>query len=680
MLAVIAGGFAPNASNAADCGFKLETQDTAWTFSAAAGATYSRYLYIVNTSSGGMTINISTSCDAFTVNQTTVQLGAGDSTHILITFSPAKTATTTVYCTLKVTKSGSDCSNTLSLIGTITTNSGGHDKVLSLTPTSYNFGPMVAGQDSCHPFYLVNYTGATVTVTGLTLVGDSKDFKISSSSTPSFTIDSGGYYRFEVCYIGDSLITKAFDSLKVTYQYNGANYNDYALLTGYTARPSSTDLVADPHEFTFGSVKVGTDSCRTVTIKNTSNNTVSNFHITGCNSDVFSVTNLSQIKSLVPGESISLTVCFKPSTAGMQASCVWTLNYTDSTTTLNGAVTVYFSGSSPAANTSCISFDLGSAYKDPVVLGASATRTLELINNTNHSITVTGDSLGCEDIHAFTVEQSQFPLTIPAYDSVGLKYVFTPYATTNGNPKQGYASCLLLWLRGDSLNCTYAERGIYGFSLHDSDHHSTDSVVRPLFPTEPRIVAIESFGTQPTKTFYFYNNLGIDVTVNSVSLKDGQYFAVQSTNPATPFLLHPNSQMSVTIVYTATDKAVHHDTLLFTTTHSIVQSGGFELQGVQAATSGVKAEIPSGVSITLAPNPMTSSITATIGGVTSATVEVYDILGTLLTSAPVMNIWRWNATSSTGEHVSNGSYFVRINGVSNDGIPFVTTKRIIVTN
>ena len=77
---------------------------------------------------------------------------------------------------------------------------------------------------------------------------------------------------------------------------------------------------------------------------------------------------------------------------------------------------------------------------------------------------------------------------------------------------------------------------------------------------------------------------------------------------------------------------------------------------------------------------MTTNVTANLTGVRSANVEVYDILGSPIYSTSVATQWTWNATTSNGSRVAAGAYIVRFNGVTNEGVTFVTSKQIVVKN
>ncbi|MFI5263727.1 MAG: T9SS type A sorting domain-containing protein, partial [Candidatus Kapaibacterium sp.] len=203
--------------------------------------------------------------------------------------------------------------------------------------------------------------------------------------------------------------------------------------------------------------------------------------------------------------------------------------------------------------------------------------------------------------------------------------------------------------------------------------NTTDTVVRPLFPTEPRTLGLEGNGATVSTTFYFSNNLNVDCTVNKVYLASGIYFKISSTNPSpTPFVLHPGDNLSVVVTYTATDNHVHHDSLMIDANHNL-KAQGFELQGVQVAAK-VPNALPSGVAINVSPNPASTYLTVNMAGIRSADIQVIDLLGNIVSSAKSSTIWKWNASSADA-----GSYIVRISGESTSGEQFVASKRVIVS-
>ncbi|MBS1903337.1 MAG: choice-of-anchor D domain-containing protein [Bacteroidetes bacterium] len=685
-------------SSKADCAYSLSTADSAWSFSANAGSEQTRTFWVTNTGSTTITLEISLSgTDAFSVTPHIDTLAAGDSVQITVVFHPGSGASagSSVHGTITISKVGSDCRKTLGLVGKVTGSNGGgnggHDAVVIFDPGKWSFGALAQGADSCHTFTLINWTGKTIVLTGWSMLHD-RGFSVDPSFTDNVTLDSGETKQFTVCYTSDSSRHEVVDSLDVTWHYDGQNdthHTDLAVTAAYKKTDSgnggggtSDGLVADPGEYSFGALAAGASACKDIVITNHSSS--QSIVITGwtsCDGQQFSLRpSFSGNDTLAPGSSITITMCYTASSTAGSAKCNLTVNYTIGSATKQ--LVVGFGATSQGSNNSgdaCLRTEQTAGYKDPIVIGASANRALQLINKTGADITITNDSVACEDARAFTLTSS-LPITVPAHGTANLNYTFTPFALNNGDPKGVYSGCVIFWLSGDSITCHEAKGTLVGFAVHDADTHTNDTVIRELYPNEPRVISIESHGDRPTKTFTFTNNLTVDVTVNGVTLKNGTYFQIQSTTPATtPFVLHPSDNMTVTVIYTANDKDVHYDTLVINSTHNLLGTG-FQLQGVRAATSSVRAEIPSGVTISLTPNPMSSRLVATVTGTTSATIEVYDMLGKQLTSSATTGTWVWNATTDAGARVASGSYIVRISGVSTDGIPFVTSKRVVVTN
>src|SRR5690242_11723846 len=78
----------------AECGFTISTRDTSWVFSATAGTTQSRNLYVVNTTDSTITVNAAiTGSTRFELNHSEFTIHAGDTAVVVITFQPPQGAT-----------------------------------------------------------------------------------------------------------------------------------------------------------------------------------------------------------------------------------------------------------------------------------------------------------------------------------------------------------------------------------------------------------------------------------------------------------------------------------------------------------------------------------------------------------------------------------------------------------
>ncbi len=542
-------------------------------------------------------------------------------------------------------------------------------RYLTVTNTSDGDITFVARLDgseafSVSPAHETLHKGDTATIAITFKPGANSTGTLSSTLTVS--VDGGDCHK----------ILKLSGTVKATTGGGGGDHID--------------SLIADPGTFSFGEIAAGTTVCKTVHVvnKNAVAIVISSWHI--CDNGLFTASSdIALPFTLAAGASTTFSICFTPDSIHKEASCSLTVNYSIPSKNVDGKVlTVTFSGSLKGTTNgggtttmSCLRTEQGDGFRDPILLGTSADRNLILINNTGASITVTSDSLGCEDKAAFALT-SQLPMTIAAHSTAKFTYTFTPFARANGEVQKTFNACVIFRAEGDSMKCDgqYVVGKLIGYSNQDVAKHTDDTVARPLFPEEKRTLALESHGEIATKTFTFTNNLTVDATVKSISLQSGQYFAITSTNPTpTPFVLHPNDVLTVTLSYTANDKAVHTDKLIIDADHALA-ANEFDLQGVNSATASVRNAVPAGVEIAISPNPMTTNLTANLTGVRSANVEVYDILGAKMFSTSVANQWIWNATTTNGARIAAGSYIVRFSGVTNDGVAFVTSKQVIVAN
>ncbi len=664
-------------AKAADCGFSLSSNDLTWTFNAVPGALQTRTLIITNTSTGSLVLNLSiTGSEAFTVDPKHITLKSGDTVSVSISFKPGLTASGVLTSTLSIAKDGSDCHQSLGLSGTVTINHTGGD-VLVADPHEFSFGALEAGHDSCRYITVTNTTKSTVIITSWTRC-DNADFSITPSFDGNDTLAAGATVHFKVCYKANTAHLQATCSITLHYLELDP-LSDGQIVINFGGSVHSTNgggdaiVVADPHEFTFGTVDAGATLCHDVVVKNKSTAAVIIMNWALCDNKDFSVTPGFDHHSdtLAGGASMTFKICYTPHEVNLQETCHLTVNYQSTNPAGSGSVVINFGGNS-VTNTphdsSCLRTEQGENFHDAIVVGGTADHTLYLINNSSNAITVNSATITGTDAGVFSIS-STLPIIVPANSkNTTLMYTFAP--TTNS--KVEFTAMVSLVLSGDNLSCHSADGHLIGYIVHNSN--STDSVVRPLFPTEHRTLGIEgSANRKASMSFYFTNNLTVDCTVNKIYLADGTYFTISSTNPTpTPFVLHPGDNLTVVVTYTATDNAVHHDHLMIDANHNL-QSQDFDLQGLNVAAS-VPNALPAGVAINVSPNPASSYVLVNMAGIRSADIHVIDLLGNIQSSAKANTTWKWDASNFV-----SGSYIVRIAGMSATGEQFIASKRIIVS-
>ena len=662
-------------AQAADCGFTLSSNDLTWSFTANAGASQSRSLVITNTSGASLTLKIGISgTDAFSVNHSDLTLAAGDTATITITFHPGLTATGTITGTLTVAKANSDCHQSLGLSGTV--NVTQHGDVIVADPHEYNFGTLALGSDSCKYFTVTNTTKSTVIITSWTRC-DNADFNISASFDGKDTLAAGATANFKVCYTPNSAHLQSSCSITVHYlDLDPLSDGQIVInLSGSVHANNGGDaiIVADPHEYGFGTVEFGTSACKDFVVTNKSKNAVILRNWSKCDNTDFTVTpGFTVADTLAAGASMTFTVCYKPHEAGISGTCSLVISYLQPDPLSDGSITISMGGNSGTDtthhNTICLKTEQGQNYHDAIVVGGTADHTLYLINSGATAITVNSATISGTDAGVFSIS-STLPIVVPANSSnTTLTYTFAP--TTN--TKIEFTAAVTLGLSGDNLSCKSVDGHLIGYIVHNSNN--VDTVVRPLFPTEKRTLAVEGSANKAASVnFYFTNNLQVDCTVNKIYMADGTYFTISSTNPTpTPFVLHPGANLTVVVTYTATDNLVHHDQLMVDANHNL-QAQAFDMQGLNLAAS-VPNALPMGVAINVSPNPASSYVKVDMAGINAANIQVIDLLGNIISTAKANTSWKWDATNFV-----SGSYIVRIAGTSTTGEQFVASKRIIVS-
>jgi hypothetical protein len=218
---------------------------------------------------------------------------------------------------------------------------------------------------------------------------------------------------------------------------------------------------------------------------------------------------------------------------------------------------------------------------------------------------------------------------------------------------------------------------------HHADNDTTavtDTNAHTLFNGGNESITVKSHGAGANIVLTFTNNLRTSVTVSNMALASGRYFTIISGAPSkrNPVKLPPGGSISLKVAFNAADYIVHTDQLVVAT-NSASATNTIALQGVQIASASVSNSLPSGVTITALPNPMTSRLKVDLSGVNSAAVVIYDISGkTVLSTSITSSEWIWNGTASDGSMLVAGTYIVRLNGTSTEGAPFVTTQKIIL--
>jgi hypothetical protein len=249
---------------------------------------------------------------AQTNNCTVAVIRPGQSCTINVTFTPAATGTRTA--SLSITDNGGGSPQTVSVTGT-GTSSG--NPVVTLAPTSLNFGKQVLGISSAaQPVTLTNTGTAVLNLTSIAIAGtDPADF--SETNNCGTTVAANASCTINVTFDPTMGGTRT-GTVSVTDNASGSPQT--VTLTG-----TGTAVQLVPASLTFASQTVGTTSpAQTVTATNVSSKaiiSITSIAVTGANAGDFAQTNNCG-SSIKPLASCTISVTFTPTAKGSRAASV----------------------------------------------------------------------------------------------------------------------------------------------------------------------------------------------------------------------------------------------------------------------------------------------------------------------------------------------------------------------
>jgi hypothetical protein len=135
----------------------------------------------------------------------------------------------------------------------------------------------------------------------------------------------------------------------------------------------------------------------------------------------------------------------------------------------------------------------------------------------------------------------------------------------------------------------------------------------------------------------------------------------------------------VDVLFSATNNGYFIDTLTIVTEHGLIPQT-FLLKAVrtEGLPSSVKAVSKSEPFLTIAPNPATNSVVTCTASTGTKKITIFDALGNLVAQKEQSPEWIWTTVNTTGTPVPSGVYFIRAEGETDNGKPFVVSKKLII--
>jgi hypothetical protein len=233
-------------------------------------------------------------------------LAAGQHVALNITFTPATTGS--------FTGSVAVVSNVTNPPATISLSGKGVQPKISVVPSSVSFGSVPVGVTNTQTLTLSNpgsadlsVTQATVKGAGFTLNGLALPLSIAPGHSSAFTV------RFTPAAVGS-----VSGSLSI---FSNAPNSLTTVALGGGGAASTLHLSANPALLSFGSINVGSNATKTVTLSNTGNAqvSVSGIKVSGSS---FRVSGVAVPFTLAAGQSANFTVEFAPAISGNSAGSV----------------------------------------------------------------------------------------------------------------------------------------------------------------------------------------------------------------------------------------------------------------------------------------------------------------------------------------------------------------------
>ena len=249
---------------------------------------------ITATADGTASVTISqwsVSGSAFSVSSPSVPLtlSAGQSATLVI--AADLQATGTVLQTLSI---ASNATNSPSSVGLMATGVAPPSAVLSLSPSSFDFGSVAVGNSSTKSVAISNLGNASMTVSQINVTGGV--YTVSGVTLP-LTVAAGATSSIVAKFAPSA--TGAVSG-NVSLVSTASNSPNILALSGTGTTAPIAQLTASPSSINFGNVTVGNTGTQSVAISNTGNVSVTISQITTSGTG-FSLTGVTVPLTLNPG-------------------------------------------------------------------------------------------------------------------------------------------------------------------------------------------------------------------------------------------------------------------------------------------------------------------------------------------------------------------------------------------
>jgi Cep192 domain 4/Abnormal spindle-like microcephaly-assoc'd, ASPM-SPD-2-Hydin/HYDIN/CFA65/VesB-like, Ig-like domain len=288
--------------------------------------------------------------------------------------------------------------------------------VLGLSSSSVSFGDVTIGQSGTKTVTLTSTGSGIVTISGISVAGNG--FTASGPHLP-ISLSSGQSTTISVLF---KPTASAMDSGTVTIASNAVEPSMTIALSGTGTTAATSVLSVSPTSVAFGTVSVGSEVTRTVQLASTGTASVTISGMTFSGSGI-SITGLVVPLTLAAGKEASLTITYKPRSAGTLTGSVSIASNASDPSELIG-----LSGTATTAPTSTLTATPSSITFGNVVIGTQTTQTIRLANSGTANVTVSGLA---PSVAAVSVSGLTVPITLAPGTSANFTAAFKPTAASS---------------------------------------------------------------------------------------------------------------------------------------------------------------------------------------------------------------------------------------------------------
>jgi Abnormal spindle-like microcephaly-assoc'd, ASPM-SPD-2-Hydin len=498
------------------------------------------------TSSGTAAVvlqSLNASGDGFAVGQVQLPLtlAPGQQVALPLTFTPSNDGAVQGKVTLVDNATGS--SSTISLSGIGTASTGTTSASLS-APTDVDFGDVTVDSQGSRTITLVSNGTAPVTVNSIDVTGTS--FAGPPEVLPQVLQPNQQMslkLKFNPKTEGDASGT-------VTVSSNATTNSKIAVkIHGKGVAASAPSLSASASSLSFGGMPLGSQATKTVTVTSTGTApaTITGAAVTGASYTAtyagVAVQNLSAPITLQPGQQVTFSVAFNPTTTD-------TANGQLSLSTNTGSpVNVALTGkgvqdTSPALTVSAPSLDFGH-----VQVGAKSALQLTLTSSGTAPVTVSSSTIAGQGFQISSVGYpagvSGWPATLNPGQQVVLSITFAPDSADS--------------FTGNLALTSNASGGAANIPLNGTG----DAVPAPNLTLSTTSISFgqSQIGTKVSRTLTLTSTGNAPLDINTITVSGAAFSVGTLSLPAT---LQPNQQLTVNVTFDPTTAGPDAGTLTVT--------------------------------------------------------------------------------------------------------------------